>query len=287
MEKVLVLVSVLVSVVVGFVAFAIFSVQVKPAEVAIKVDMYGGDKGVQTETLKTGRTFYNAITHDVIKYPIYIQQKDYNGIQFQDVDGLILSADVAVAYKFKEDKVAVLYEQYRKQPASITKEYFPTWIRNAMVNESSTMKVDEIYGVKKEEFRSNVKMALQKDFEEKGIIIDDIYFTNGIQIPEAVKNRIDDKVKANQIAEQKKNELEATKADVEKQVAVEEGKARSRIIESESRAKEIENLNVSLSPAYLEFKALEIKNKAIEKWNGVQPTVVGSDGLILDVGSIK
>ncbi len=285
MEKVIV--SVLVFIVVGFVAFAIFSVQVKPAEVAIKVDMYGGDKGVQTETLKTGRTFYNAITHDVIKYPIYIQQKDYNGIQFQDVDGLILSADVAVAYKFKEDKVAVLYEQYRKQPSSITKEYFPTWIRNAMVNESSTMKVDEIYGVRKEEFRSNVKMALQKDFEEKGIIIEDIYFINGIQIPEAVKSRIDDKVKANQIAEQKKNELEATKADVEKQVAVEEGKARSRIIESESRAEEIENLNVSLSPAYLEFKALEIKNKAIEKWNGVQPTVVGSEGLILDIGAIK
>lgn len=268
--------------------FSVFSVAVRPGEVAIKVDMYGHDKGVQAEVLPTGRNFYNAITHDVIKFPTYIQQKDYKEIQFQDVDGMMLSTDVAVAYKFSNEKIADLYVEYRRNPRQITEDYFPTWIRNAMVKQSSTMKVDEIYGTKKEQYRVAVKEALQADFSEKGIIIDDIYFTKEIVIPEQVKARIDSKIQATQIAQQKENELAAVKADVEKRVAEEEGKARSRIIESESRAKEIENLTAQLSDKYIAYLKLDVQKTAVDKWNGVQPTVVSGNGdMIFDISSVK
>lgn len=266
--------------------FFAFSVKVKPAEVAISVDLYGGDKGVEIEVLGTGRNFYNAITHDVIKYPAYIQQGQFETLQFQDVDGLQLSADIGIDYKFVAENIPDMYQEYRKSANHITEVYFPTWIKNALVQQSATMKVDDIYGVNKELFRSNVLNQLREEFSEKGIYIENLYFTNGIQIPESVKQRIDIKIQATQIAQQKENELRATQADVEKQVAVEEGKARSRIIESESRAKANDILNASLTPNVLRFKELELMKDAIIQWDGVQPKVVGSDGLILDVGQL-
>lgn len=274
--------------VIVLIVFFSFSTRINPGEVAIKVDMYGSDKGVESELLYTGRNFYNPFVYDIIKYQTYIQQKEYKSIQFQDVDGMILGADVAISYKFSGEKISKLYEEYRKKPEQITNEYFPTWIRNAMVNQSSQMKVDEIYGVKKEEYRNKVREELKNNFIEKGIIIEDVYFTNGVQIPEGVRQRIDDKIKATQIAQQKENELAAVKAEAEKRIAEEEGKAKSRIIESESRAKEIDNLNKTLTSQYLEFRKLEIQQQAIEKWNGIQPNVVsGSNGMILDIGAIK
>ncbi len=268
------------------VTFFMFSVKVKPAEVAISVDLYGGDKGVEIEVLKTGRTFYNFITHDVIKYPAYIQQGQFYELQFQDLDGLTLSADISIDYKFEAENIPEMYQEYRKSANHITRVYFPVWIKNALVQQSAKMKVDEIYGAKKEEFRQNVLEQLRNEFSSKGVAIDNLYFTNSIQIPEAVKARINDKIKATQIAQQKENELQATEADVAKKIAVEEGKAKSRIIEANSRAKANRIISASLTKDILQFKRLEIYKKAIEKWNGIQPKVVGSEGLILDIGNI-
>lgn len=272
---------------IGFLVFWFaFHVRIEPGEVGIKVDMYGSDKGVEIEVLNTGRNFYNPITHDVIRYPAYIQQAEFENLQFQDNDGILLSADVAISYKFTADNIPSLYKEYRRDARSILYQYFPVWIKNAMVKKAAELPVDEIYGPRKEEYRLSVLESLKDDFEAKGISVENIYFTSGIDIPPNVANRIEEKIKATQIAQQKVNELAATQADVEKQVAVEEGKARSRLIEAESRAEANRILNASLTTTILRHKELEIQKEAIQQWNGVQPDVVtGGNDMLLDVSS--
>jgi len=280
-----VIVSLVVAIfVIGLVLFNAFSVKVLPSEVAIIIDMYGSDKGVQIETLPTGRNFYNVITHDVITYPAYIQQGQYEDMSFQDVDGLILGADISIDYKFVEENIPQLYLEYRKGPSTIISTYFPTWIKNALVQQASKYQVDEVYGSKKEEFRQSVLTQLREEFGAKGIHIDNLYFTNGIEIPSSVKSRINAKIEATQLAQQKENELQATQADVEKQVAVEEGKARSRIIEAESRARANTILSNSLTANVLRFKELENDVLWMEAWDGKVPvTVLGADtGVLLN-----
>jgi len=141
-----------------------------------------------------------------------------------------------------------------------------------------------VYGSKKEEFRQSVLTQLREEFGAKGIHIDNLYFTNGIEIPSSVKSRINAKIEATQLAQQKENELQATQADVEKQVAVEEGKARSRIIEAESRARANTILSNSLTANVLRFKELENDVLWMEAWDGKVPvTVLGADtGVLLN-----
>jgi len=261
---------------VGLVLFFAFSVKVRPAEVAISVDLYGNNKGVELEVLPTGRNFYNSISHDVIKYPAYIQQGIYEDITFQDIDGLALAASVAIDYKFVAENIPALYQEYRKSADYITSVYFGTWIKNAMIKQASAMQVDEIYGAKKEEFRNLVLAQLKEEFEPKGIFIDNLYFTNGIGIPEAVKARIDSKIEATQIAQQKQNELAAVEAD-----------AKKRIVEAQSIADANTILANSLTEAVLRNKQLELQKEAIPRWNGSVPMVIGSsNGLILDLANL-
>lgn len=280
-------ISLLSAIFIGFIAFFAFSVRIEPAEVGILVDMYGSDKGVELEVIGTGRTFYNSITHDVITYPAYIQQGVYEDVKFQDIDGLTLDVDIAIDYKFVPENIPALYMEYRKSARDITRNYFPIWIKNAMVEQSATMQVDKIYGEDKEEFRQNVLAQLREEFETKGIYIDNIYFAREIGIPSEVRSRISDKIEATQIAQQKQNELAAVVAEANKRIAEEEGKAKSRIIESDSRAEANRILNASLSPQILRFKELELQKDSIDKWNGVLPYVTSDSGLILDLGTLK
>lgn len=276
----------------GIILFSTFSVKVEPGYVGIKVDLYGSNKGVSVETLKTGRTFYNAFTNDIYRFPTFIQQEEFEDIEFQDNDGLTMSANVAISYKFSDEKVSTLFESYRKSPAEITREYFPMWLRNAMVQGASVYKVDEIYGDKKEEYRQLVITSLRDQLAPNGIIVDDIYFTDAMDIPQQIKEKIDAKINATQIAQQKQNELAAVEADAKKAVALAQGVADSKrisargiadaeLIQKEATAKgiEMEARALTANQNLIEWR----KAEALLNWNGAYPTnltIMGETGAL-------
>lgn len=286
MEKIL---SILGSAIVATIIFVLlFSVKVKPAEVAILVDMYGSDKGVQAEVLSTGRTFYNPITHDVFIYPAFVQNFRIEDVTFKDSDGLLLSTDITVDYKFIAERIPEIYVTYRTTSNDIASRYFDKWLKDAVIRAvSGTYTAEKLYTDGIEEFKADVLASLRKRFGDEGIEVRDIYLED-FQIPEKVTEQINQKIEATQIAQRKERELQATQADVEKKVAEEEGKARSRKIESESRAEANRIINESLTDKVLEFKRLEIQKEALDRWDGKLPVVQGdTGGLILDLNSIK
>jgi regulator of protease activity HflC (stomatin/prohibitin superfamily) len=86
------IIGIIVTLFILIVLFFTFSEKVPVGYTAIKVDVYG--KEVEPEGLHTGRNFVNVITHDVFKYPIFIQQMEYLDLRFQDKDGLVVTADI-------------------------------------------------------------------------------------------------------------------------------------------------------------------------------------------------
>lgn len=47
--------------------------RINPGYVGIKVNMYGDNRGVDDITIKTGRVWYNPITHDIYEFPVFMQ----------------------------------------------------------------------------------------------------------------------------------------------------------------------------------------------------------------------
>lgn len=250
--------------------YLIFSIKIPVWYTWIKVNMYWDNKWVSIYTLKTGRNFYNPIISDVYKYPLFIQQKEYWNIKFQDTDWLSIWANIWLDYKFDETKISKIFEEYRASSDKITNEYMATWLKNSINRASAWFKVDELYWPKKEEFRLKVLDNIQKDFEEKWVNVNNIYFVWDMVLPEQVMGRINAKIEATQTAMQKENELRAVEAEAQKQIAEAKWVSESVLIKAKAEAEAIKiKTQAIISQGWADY----IQLQAIEKWNWVLPQV--------------
>jgi regulator of protease activity HflC (stomatin/prohibitin superfamily) len=110
---------------------------------------------------------------------------------------------------------------------------------------------------------------------EYGVKISQFGIIGAPRPPQAVQEQINAKVKAQQLALQKENEVQQAKADATKRVAQAEGEARARIAEAEGQAKANQVLMSSMTPALLEWRRLALQEQALGKWNGTLPTYNG------------
>ncbi|UCH30710.1 MAG: prohibitin family protein [Myxococcales bacterium] len=91
-------------------------------------------------------------------------------------------------------------------------------------------------------------------------------------------------VEAKQVAEQRaltaRNDLQRIKVEAEQAEAKARGQANAMLAraEAEAKAQELLRKTISAEIVYL---------RAVEKWDGKQPTIVGEGGAILDLGQIK
>lgn len=246
----------------------LFSVKVPVWYAGIKVNMYWDWKWVSVYTLKTGINYYNPITSDVYKYPVFIQQKEYSNLSFQDIDGLSIISNIWMDYQFRLEMVPSIYENYRSTSDRITNELMLTWIKSSINRASSKFKVDELYWPKKEEFRLSVLDNIKKDLDEKWIIVNNIYFVWDMQLPPAVMSRITAKIEATQTAMQKENELRAVEAEAQKVIAEAKGYNEAQIIRAQADA---EAIRIKSEAIKSQWGAEYVQLQAIEKWNGTLP----------------
>ena len=91
-------------------------------------------------------------------------------------------------------------------------------------------------------------------------------------------------VESKQVAEQRAltatNDLARIKVEAEQAEAKARGTANAMLARAEAEAKAQELLRKTLSPEIVYLRA-------VEKWDGHQPTIVGEGGAILDLGAIK
>lgn len=246
----------------------VFSIKIPVWYTGIKVDLYWTNKWVNLNTLSTWRNWYNPFTSDVYTYPIFIQQKEYSQISFQDTDWLSIVSNIGMDYQFKSESISSIFENYRSSADRITNELMATWLKSSINRASSKFKVDELYWPKKEEFRLSILENIKKDFDEKGIIVSNIYFVGTMDLPQQVMQRINAKIEATQTAMQKENELRAVEAEAQKQIAEAKWYNESQIIKAQADA---EAIRIKSEAIKSQWWAEYVQLQAIEKWNWVLP----------------
>ena len=236
--------------------------------VGVKVYLLGTDKGVDTEELGVGRYFLTP-NEELYIFPTFQQNKTWqednsSTFVFQTSEGLTIGADIGISYHLQPDKISSIFQKYRKGIDEITDIYIRNHIRNALNQEASTMKVTDIYGVKKSEFFNNVFTKIRDEIKPFGIIVDKVYLIGSFDLPDTVINALNSKIEATQKAQQRENEIQQTIAEANK--VREEAKGRADAILTEAKAKARANrlITQSISSTLIEY------NK-IEKWSGDLP----------------
>jgi len=259
--------------------FLLVITRISPGQVGVVVNLLGDNKGVESQTLGVGVNF-TAPWKTVYVFPTYDQNHVWNDIKFQTQEGLQVSSNIGVTFSLEGDKIPILFAKYRKGIEEITDIFIKNNVRDAINLVASKMRVEDLYGEKKEEFFGNVKKILSEELIPIGFVIHKVYIIGNFDVPSLVTDALNRKIEAIQRAEQRENELREAEAEAKKQIAKAKGEAQSKIVAATAEAEANEKLSKSITKKLIQLKFLE-------KWNGVLPKVTSDKDFILDLKSIE
>lgn len=266
--------------------------RINPGEVGIVVDLFGNERGVEEKELTVGMHWINP-WQVLYRFPIFEQNHQWekeDGFNFQTSEGLSVHADIGITFNLIPTRVHELFCKYRRGMDEITHLFIRNNIRDSINRVSSKMRIDELYGPKKEDFFREVLAQVQTEVEPLGFHISHLYIIGKFVVPDSVMEALNKKIEAIQRAQQRENELKEAEAEARKEIAKAEGTARSKVIaakaeadalllEAESKAKANEMVNKSLTSDLLKYYS-------INKWDGTLPKVMsgGNNMMMLDLG---
>jgi regulator of protease activity HflC (stomatin/prohibitin superfamily) len=267
------------SVLMLFILFLMSVNRISPGQVGVIVNLLGNEKGVEPDTMGVGINF-TAPWKNVYVFPTYDQNHVWEDIKFQTQEGLQVSSNIGVTFSLEGDKIPVLFAKYRKGIEEITDIFIKNNVRDAINVVASKMKVEDLYGEKKEEFFYNVKKILSEELIQIGFNIHKVYIIGNFDVPSLVTEALNRKIEAIQRAEQRENELREAEAEAKKQIAKAKGEAQSKIVAATAEAEANEKLSKSITKKLIQLKFLE-------KWNGILPKVSSNNDFILDLKSME
>lgn len=254
--------------------------KVDPGNVGVKVSQWGSGSGVQEQTLGVG-WHMTGWGSTVYEYPTFTNNYNWGksteegnplneSVAFQDKNGLTVSADVAIAFRFEPTKAPLLFQKYRTDMQGMINGPLRNAVRNAIVTESSSLGVEEIYGPKKNVLIDAAFKRVANQFAPYGLVVEQLYWSSSIRVPDAVMQQINQKIANEQAALAAKANVETARQNADAAIASAEGKAKAIQIEAQA---------ITTNPAIVQMRA-------VEAWNGELPTYMSS-GAVTPFVNIK
>ena len=256
-------------IVVALVAIPGCTRQVHPGNVGVLVNNIGSDAGVSAHPLGVG-IYFVGFGQQIYEYPVYSRTytwtqstTEQNAVneefQFQDKNGLALAADVAVAFSVDPSRAPKLFQKYRTSMEGIMAGPLRNAIRDALVTRASQMSVEEIYGPRKAELIHQAEGDVRNYMAPFGLAVERLYWGGNVRLPDTVLAQINMKIANEQAALAAQAKVAQATAEANQQIALARGEAESIKIRGEALRQNPEVARL----------------QAINKWNGVLPTVVG------------
>ena len=277
-----------------FIVFASFYLtscsctRVDPGHVGIKVNMTGGDRGVEPTVLGTGWVFYMPFFTKIFEYPTFVQTTVWTRsvdegkaineeLSFNSKEGLTITADISLSYQLDESKIPAFYVKFRNDDLSLfTHGYLRNIARDIFNEVAGAYSVEDVYGNQKEKLLVEVRKRLTDAVKDIGVSIQQFGFVGAPRPPQAVIAALNAKVASTQAAMQSENELRQAQAEAKKNVAKAEGDANARMARAEAEAKANLLIAKSITPELTRYLA-------ITKWDGILPKVTGSSVPMINI----
>jgi regulator of protease activity HflC (stomatin/prohibitin superfamily) len=258
--------------------------RVDPGHVGVKVNRYGSDAGVEAKALGVG-TYWTLVGVDIYEYPIYTNSYVWSNtlrqaqdgtvtganeeLAFQDKNGLVVTADVNVAYRVDPVRAPKLFQTYRVDMDGIVAGPLRNKVRSEIVRAASTMTVEDIYGPKKSQLINAALRGVRAYFEPMGLHIDQLDWAGPVRIPENILERINARAQNEQAAIAAQANVATIEAQGRASVAKAEADARATTVRAEAEAKAIKTRADALaqSPKIVAYEW-------VQKWNGEMPGTV-------------
>jgi regulator of protease activity HflC (stomatin/prohibitin superfamily) len=271
--------------------------------------VYNMNGGIEGETLSQGFKIV-APTKKVTLYSVGLEQsylssekvgdsKEDESFKIPTSDGKTVTVNLESSYMFDPERVAETFTLFKGMSGAEIKDTFIKPKVRAWTQEvSANYPVTDIFGDKRSQINEDLDVHLKEKFDEYGIIIDTVNFTD-ISVDPETQAAIQKKVNAQQELElanieaqtakiQANKDREVARVQAEKDKEVAGIKAEQKIIAAEADAEALRIASEAEAAANKEIAASLTPNLIekikYEQWNGVMPSVQGADGIIVDIG---
>ncbi len=237
-------------------------------------------EGASKQILKPEVVWTNPFTEQLIIYPTGIINATYvknsaetrsygdDSIKASTVEGAILPIDVTVAYRIPADSESVLkiFNSFGTTDLKKVQHEHIRWATVTAVNEISGKKsIFDLISRQRAQFGPEVKEVLAPILAQWGFVVEDVLIRE-IHPPEEITTKIQEQQAVRADLERAKVEQQQAKIDAE------------TVLTNAQKEAEQNRLLAQQGEKALQLKRLELRRKAIEKWDG-QPPVIGSSGI--------
>lgn len=264
------------------------AVRVDAGHVGIRVRLAGSDRGIQDMPVVTGWVFFNPLTEQIVLFPTSVQNvvwaqsanegKPFDeAITFSSSEGVNANADVGLSFHIEPNLAPKLYGRFRLNDLSVLADgYMRNTVREAFNDVTSKLAVQDIYGAGKSGMLGEVTQKCRDVFGKDGIVIDQLTINGALRLPQNVVDAINRAMEATQNAIQSHNRVAQVEAEAQQAITQARGQAEAArekaqgdadalLIRARAEAQANETIRLSMTPAILQYRALE-------HWDGKLPT---------------
>lgn len=253
----------------GIFAFSLFmgSFQVvNPGERGVLVTMGKTSSDVLTEGVHLKMPFFSYIRNISVRV-----QNSESSADAATKDLQRIHAGVALNWRINPEKVAEMYQQIGDETAIHDRIISPA-VNEVLKASTAKMTAEEVL-TRRLELKHDIDNLLVERLKQYNVIVEQI---NLVQLN--FTKEFNDAIESKQVAEQdaKRAEYVAQKAKNDAVAAVNKarGEAESRLIEARAQSEGQKLLQTTVTPMILQLKA-------IEKWDGTVPQVMGTGSNML------
>ena len=259
----------------GLVAFGLAGVikAVTIVDAGHRVVVFDRISGVQEKALGEGFHLIIPGIQDAYSFDVRTQKtivkENAASKDMQDV-----TTELAIQYHPVASAMPKLFQQFGN---GYVDKIIPPAVQESLKSVTALYTAEELI-TKRADVKNAIQVHLQAKLAESNINLVDVFITD-FKFSSAFAKAIENK----QVQEQKALEAERKLEEVKFQ-------ADQKIATARAEAESLRLQKSQITPNLLKLREIEVRAKAIEKWNGVQPRVVisgqGGSGLLLNVGGM-
>lgn len=258
--------------------------------------VYNMSGGVNGETLSQGWHVVSP-TKKVTTYSVGLEQSyltsdktgdspDDESFNVPTADGKTVRVNLEFSYRFDPERVTDVFTRFKGQNGKTVKDTFIKPKIKAWTQEvTAKYPVTDIFGDKRTAINAELDTYLRAKFNEYGIIIDTVNFTD-ISVDSETAAAIQKKVTAQQELELAKIEADTAQIQANKdkdvaEIAAEtarikaQGEADVKKIEADAEAEANRKIAASLTPELVQYTQAQ-------SWNGELPKITGGGSAIIN-----
>src|SRR5437667_264398 len=191
-----------------------------------------------------------------------------DSIDLPTKEGQHIRQDISVTYNTSHERAGDVFRSFRGADiADIERTFIRRTIITVSQNAAGQMSLTELISAQRGQLQARIQDDLRNEMNKMGFVVDKVNL-GASHLPDIIENQLQQKMAAQQQAQQAEYELQRQQTLAKAKVAEAEGDAQATLVKAKAQAEANRLLQESLT-------SLLIQNKAIDRWNGSLPQFTG------------